>query len=38
MLRKKNGKENTLLIFLQNVKFCFTMLSQTFAPKMSVYV
>ena len=36
MLRKKNGKEDTLLAFTQNGKFCFSMRCLTFPPKMRV--
>ena len=36
MLPKSNGKEDTLLVFMQNVKFCFRMLCQTFPPNLRV--
>lgn len=33
MLWKQNGKEDTVLVFMQNNKFCFRMQCQTF-PKI----
>ena len=33
MLWKENGKEDTVLVFMQNNKFCFRMQCQTF-PKI----